>query len=354
MTDSERKPEDPPQTPLGRPGASEPPIGPEALLDLVQALGAHASDNAAQREFGVALYKQYFDELPKQCSGDETARAYLREVLAATASAVRGFSVERTTFKRGRARADRIDELRSKLLEPKFFSSPLEGENVAKIHALAIKLLPSGGVAALLYFSGALQSHPWWQVAALLLATLWVLRGDFLLTALTIALQVWVFRRSGDGHQEVADLWHSSLPRYKALAVDLLIATDRIRERYYPSGTALVPQIKWRDVHPGDIARFVASPKTALCGRTPLEVLSAIVDMHFSLDRSLPARYVPPDKRAQWANDEDGEAGSKQQARSRVVALPERPTQREAKDTKVLAPVRERKKPRMTGRGEVD
>jgi hypothetical protein len=298
MTDSVQKPEEHAPLPPARKGG-EPPICPEALLDLVQALGAHTSDNSAHKDFGTALYKQYFEELPKQCCGDETAEVYLREVLAAAASAVRGFSVERTTFKRARARTDRIDELRGKLLEPKFFSSPLEGENVAKIQSLAAKLLPSGGVAALLYFSGALQSHPWWQAAVLLLGVLWVLRGDFLLTALTIGLQVWVFRLSGNGHQEVADIWRDSFPRYKALAVDLLISTERIRERCYPNGTALVPQIKWRDVHPGDVAHFVTSPRTVLRGRSPLDVLSAIVDMHFSLDRSVPARYVRQDQRAE-------------------------------------------------------
>lgn len=305
MTDSTQKQEDHAQPSQLREGASEPPIGPEALLDLVQALGAHGSDNAAHREFGSALYKQYFDDLPKQCTSDETARAYLREVLAATASAVRGFSVERTAFKRARARTDRIDELRSKVLEPKFFSSPLDGDSAKKLHALATKLLPSGGAAALLYFSGMFLNHPWRQVGVLVAGTLWVLWGDLLLTAVTIGLQVWVFRRSGDGRQEVADIWHDSLPRYKALAIDLLISTERIRERYYPNGTALVPQVKWRDVQAGDVAHFIASSRAALGGRSLLDVLSSIVDMHFSLDRNVPARYIQKERRSQRADDDE-------------------------------------------------
>lgn len=329
MSDSTQKPEDSAQPATIREGAGEPPIGPEALLDLVQALGAHTSDNPAQKEFGAALYKQYFDELPKQYGSDETAKAYLREVLAAAASAVRGFSVERTAFKRARARNDRIDELRGKLLEPKFFSSPFDGESVKKLHALATKLLPSGGAAALLYFSGVLQNHPWWQVAVLVAGVLWVLWGDLLLTGVTIGFQVWVFRRAGDGRQEVVDIWHDSLPRYKALAIDLLISAERIRERYYPNGTALVPQIKWCEVHPGDVARFIASPKSALRGSSPLEVLSAIVDMHFSLDRGVPARYIRPDERWRWADDDDREAGNKHRARPRFLTSPGRAVGRE-------------------------
>ncbi len=337
MTDSTRKREDNAQAPQLHEVTNGPPIGPEALLDLVQALGAHGSDNAAHREFGSALYKQYFDDLPKQYSGDETALAYLREVLVATASAVRGFSVERTAFKRARARTDRIDELRSKLLEPKFFSSPLDGESVKKLHALATKLLPSGGAAVLLYFSGVLQNHPWWQVGVFVVGVLWVLWGDLLLTAVTIGLQVWVFRRSGNGHQEVADIWHDSVPRYKALAIDLLISAERIRERYYPNGPALVPQFKWRDVHAGDVARVIASSSTALDGRSPLEVLSAIVDMHFSLDRSVPARYIRSERRLHWVDDNVREEGSRHPSSEKSTVLPGRAMHREGEKPRAPA-----------------
>lgn len=309
-------------------GAQEPPIGAEALLDLVQALGAQTSDNSAQREFGVALYKQYFEELPKQYGTDDTAKTYLREVLAATASAVRGFSVERTAFKRARTRADRMEDLRGKVLDPKFLSSPLDGENIKKIHALATKLIPSGGVAALMYFSGVLRGHPWWQVIAFIIVVLWVLWGDLFLTMCTIGFQLWIFRRSGDGRREVEGIWHESVPRYKALAVDLLVSAERIRERYYPNSTALIPQIKWRDVHPGDVGNFATSPNAMLHGRTPFAVLSAIVDMHFSLDHDAEIHYVPMTQRKQAERRDNGRLGDHSTTpESSVAVLAPRPVE---------------------------
>lgn len=269
-----------------------PPIYPETLLDLIQAAGAHTSDVEGQREFGKALLRSYFEELPRQYAADERARGYLTEALACTASAIRGFSVERTAFKAARMREERIEHLRQTLLGRVVLYSPLEGERARKAYGLVAKLFGlSLGVLPQFFIPTATPAWAVFGVRAVLvaLAIAGLLFGDLVATILTLRLQQWGYRKTG---QDVQEVWLKSFPHYKALSVDFLILAERIRERYYPGAPALVPGVEWSKIPPGEVLEFVWRPLPELRGKSPADVLSRVVDMHFSLDRHVPQRYV--------------------------------------------------------------
>lgn len=271
-----------------------PPIYPETLLDMIQAAGAHTSDLEGQREFGKALLRFYFEEFPSRYADDTRARGYLTEVLACAASAIRGFSVERTAFKAARAREERLEQLRATLLGRVVMYSPLEGEKARIAYALLAKALGiSLGVVPQFFIP---PTAPGWvafglRVALFALAIAGLLFGDLVATIVTLRLQQWGYRKTG---QDVQGVWLKSFPRYKALSVDFLIAAERIRERYYPGTVALVPGVEWSKIAPGELLDFVWRPLPELSDKRPADVLSRVVDMHFSLDRSVPQRYVPP------------------------------------------------------------
>jgi hypothetical protein len=268
----------------------EPPLQPEVLVALVQALGGLTSESPEQRRFAEHLRQECFEELPKKYTGDLCASAYLREVLIAVASAVRGCAVERTAFRRARAREERLDEIRARLTEPKFFHSPIESQRWGKFYALAAKLLlPVAGTAALLR---VWQQLPWWGVLiAVALAGIWLFVGDLLLALVTVRLQLRAFRGAGDVQSDVRNVWATSLPTYKELAIQLLVFADRCRERWYPASTGLLAPLRWRDVGPSDLRDFLVQPHTQLGNRAPAEVLSHHVDLHFGI-RSEHPLYV--------------------------------------------------------------
>jgi hypothetical protein len=278
---------------VGRNRTSHPPILPESLLDLVQALGALTSDTQGQREFGESLRKYYFEELPRQFASDKTAQHYLRETLLAVASAARGFSVERTRFKAARAREEKIQSLRDRVLEPRFFFSPFDNERATKAFSILVKVLPPSAV--LWAKTGFSAVPPVWMI---ILVVAWLLFGDLLTTAVIVRLQAWSYRSVGDSQYDVAATWRKSFPRYKALAVDLLVAAERARSRYYPDYPSLLPGVNLDEVPASDLVNFLWEPNAKLGNRKPIEALSRIVDIHFSLDVQDRARYVPPDSGA--------------------------------------------------------
>lgn len=268
----------------------EPPLMPDLLVALVQALGGLTSESPEQRQFAERLHKECFEELPKRCEADPRASAYLREVLIAVASAVRGFAVERTAFRRARAREEKLDEIRARLTEPKFFHSPIDSQRWGNLYALAAKLLlPVAGTAALLR---VWRELPWWGVlVAVVLAGIWLFVGDLILALVTVRLQLRAFRGAGDVQSDVRNVWATSLPTYKELAVQLIVFADRSRERWYPASTGLLAPLRWRDVRPSDLSDFLARPNAQLGNRTPAEVLSRHVDLHFGV-RSEHPLYV--------------------------------------------------------------
>lgn len=268
-----------------------PPISSETLIDIVQALGATSSEINGQREFGAAVLKQFFEELPLKYEEDHTARAYIKEVLAVVASAVRGFAVERASFRTARTHHNKIDELCAKILEPRFFV-PFQGEFAKLVFSLFIKVVPPSVLGGLLIGAGV-KFKVWMVILGAIGIFFWILLGDFIVTYVMVRLQPWAYKKINCSTKELHELWKQSFPRYKALATDLLINAERIRERYYPDSKGLLKGIRWSEVEPGDVAAFIDKPHPSLNEQTPAMVLSAIVDVHFSLDRDVPSRYVP-------------------------------------------------------------
>lgn len=277
--------------------APKPPISSETLLDIVQALGATSSEINGQREFGQVVVKQFFEEFPQKYAEDHCARAYIKEVLAVVAAAVRGFAVERASFRTARHHHNKIDELCAKILEPRFFV-PFQGEFAKLVFSFFIKLVPISVLGGVLVSAGIKFTH--WMIAlAAIVGFFWILFGDFLVTYIMVRLQPWAYKRINSSTKELHDLWKKSFPRYKAVAIDLLINAERIRERYYPDSTGLLKGIRWNEVAAGEVATFISTSHSALGGKTPAMVLSDIVDMHFSLDAEVPSRYVSISHRAE-------------------------------------------------------
>lgn len=272
-----------------------PPISSETLLDIVQALGAVSSEISGQREFGQAVLKQFFESFPECYGQDHRARSYIREILALVASTVRGFAVERAHFRTSRIHHNKIDELCAKILEPRFFL-PFQGESTKLVFSLFIKMAPPSMLGGILIRSG-FKLNSWIIIIGTLCAILWLLFGDFIVTYVMIRLQPWAYKRINRSTKELHELWKRSFPRYKALAIDLLINAERCRERYYPGSPGLLSEVSWNDVAIGTIADFINTPNPLLNGKTPASILSEVVDMHFSLDPDVPSRYVQKSQR---------------------------------------------------------
>lgn len=276
--------------------APKPPISSEALLDIVQALGATSSEINGQREFGQVVVKQFFEDFPQKYAEDHCARAYIKEVLAVVAAAVRGFAVERASFRTARHHHNKIDELCAKILEPRFFV-PFQGEFSKLVFSFFIKLVPISALGGVLIVAGIKFTHLMIALAAIG-GFFWILFGDFLVTYIMVRLQPWAYKRINSSTKELHDLWKKSFPRYKAVAIDLLINAERIRERYYPDSAGLLKGVRWGEVAAGDVISFINTSNSVLAGKTPAMVLSDIIDIHFSLDSEVPSRYVPISRRA--------------------------------------------------------
>lgn len=259
------------------------PITPEGLIDVVQAAGAQTSENPGQKEFGTLVVKKFFDDLPKEFEKDEVARSYLREVLAATASAIRAMSVERTSFKAARARRQKVDDLRLKLLEPRFFFSPVEGEKAKTLFSVLGTLTPAGFGAFLATKFGH-EQHPYlfWVIVGVTL--FWFAYAEVLIAWSTVWLQTKVFSKMKDGHQETQEQWQKSFPRYKKICADLLLTTARVRERFYPNDPPLLGKIRLANIPAYALPGFLETPHPELQNQTPENAIQQIVDLHFSLD----------------------------------------------------------------------
>lgn len=269
---------------------SEPPIHPEALLDLVQALGGLTSESEGQRDFALKLHKAYFEELPTRFERDERASSYLREVLTAVASAVRGFAVERTAFRSVRSAEQKLEELRSRVTSAKFFHAPVDSESGAKAYAIVVKLV--GGTAGASAVVKGWSALSWWGVLAISAATLaWVLLGDLLFALLTVRLQLAAYRRTGDTDGDIRKAFHRSVTSYKELSLLLLVTAERSRDRLYPRSRRLLGDICWSAVADHELDAFLRAPNAALGKRSPAEVLSRIVDLHFGV-RSVAPFYL--------------------------------------------------------------
>lgn len=272
--------------------APAPPISPEALLDVLQALGGLTSESAPQREFALKVQKAYFEDLPAKFASDERASSYLREVLAATASAVRGFAVERTAFRAVRAREEKLEELRARVTNAKFFHAPVEGEFGTKAYAIVVKLV--GGTIGGATLLKAWAALPWWGVLLVAIATfLWLFFGDLLFALITVRLQLSAYRTTGNTEDDIRRAWSKSVDTYKELSFQLLVTSDRARDRWYPESAGPLCALRWSDAVEQGLHALLNAPNPRLGGRTPAEVLSRIVDLHFGV-RSAISLYRAP------------------------------------------------------------
>lgn len=270
--------------------SEQPPLRPESLIDLVHAIFLQTSDNSGLHAFGALVQRVYFEDLIKQYQEDSRASAYLRHILLTVGSTLKGFSSEKTRFKAVRAREEKLDELRLRLLEPKFVTAPFGKDSLGSLAGFVTKLgLSIPLVLGAFTRWGGVSSVP--GVLAIVAGLLWFLAGDFFVAALVARSRVWMAALAGDPFDPIRNAWGTSFERYKGLAVDLLIDAERIRETYYPSAAPLLEGVRWNEVSHRDLRDFVARPHPSLGGRSPAQCLSAIVDLHFGLDPKIPPRY---------------------------------------------------------------
>lgn len=144
---------------------AKPPIPIEQWVSLVLALASHRSSNEGHREFGSRVVAYVFDDLPSQVAGDETAKSYVRQMLAEVAWAVRGFSNVRDHFAKhvdsSIAAAEETKSQAKRMLE----NSPLSATSLAGKGITA--LVGAGGGAALTSLLPGLPL-PWIAVFAVL------------------------------------------------------------------------------------------------------------------------------------------------------------------------------------------
>lgn len=275
--------------------SEQPPLRPESLIDLVHASFLQTSENSGLHGFGALVQKLYFEDLVKQHQDDSRASAYLRHILLTVGSTLKGFSSEKTRFRAIRTREEKLDELRLRLLEPKFVTSPFGKDTLGVIAGVGTKL----GLSVPLVLGsfarwGGISTVP--GVLAIVGAVIWFLAGDFFTAALVARMRVWMSAVAGNPFDPIRGAWGTSFERYKGLAVDLLIDAERIREAYYPSSTPLLIGVRWSDVSHQDLRDFVLRPHPSLGNRSPSQCLSAIVDLHFGLDPKVPPRYTRLDE----------------------------------------------------------
>lgn len=146
---------------------AKPPIPIEQWVSLVLALASHRSSNEGHREFGSRVVAYVFDDLPSQAAEDETAKSYMRQMLAEVAWAVRGFSNVRDHFAKhvdsSIAVAEETKSQAKRMLE----HSPLSATSLAGKGITA--LVGAGGGAALMSWLPGVPL-PWIALFAVIVA----------------------------------------------------------------------------------------------------------------------------------------------------------------------------------------
>jgi len=210
-----------------------PPLGVEQALDLVLALPAHRSSNEKHAAFGHLLVQQYFVELKQQVKDDEKAVGYLTNVLAAIASAVRAFSVQRDMFDTAwrSLEAQRSYEIDRANHMDRY--SPFKEKGVwGKVIGFAFG---SGSVGLILVeaLEAYIRNLP---VSAILGA----LSGGVIgLLVFELIIDIWrgTLLKKVERHfpEELQARWRSEcIPRYRTILRQFLLSAIRIREEWYP------------------------------------------------------------------------------------------------------------------------
>lgn len=146
---------------------NNPPLAIEQWVSLVLALASHRSTNEGHREFGSRLVAYVFDDLPSQVAGDETAKSYVRQMLAEVAWAVRGFSNVRDHFAKHVESSIAVAEETKSQAQRMLDHSPLSATSLAGKGITA--LVGAGGGAALMSLLPGIPL-PWIAVIAVLAA----------------------------------------------------------------------------------------------------------------------------------------------------------------------------------------
>lgn len=211
---------------------SKPPLDVEQTLDLILAAAAHRSSNDKHSEFGHLIITEYFIKLRENYRDDPVAMRYLDNLMAAAASAIRAFSVERDLFgTRWQAfiqqkqfeldRANKLDEyspFKEKGIWGKFISlaggagvGAVLGELIQQYTIESGLLLPgmiiAGAISALILFDIFLN---------------WYRDRELRKIELTFPITL------------ESDWRERSLVSYRVILRQFLISAIKIREEFYP------------------------------------------------------------------------------------------------------------------------
>lgn len=209
---------------------NNPPLEIEQWVSLVLALASHRSSNEGHREFGSRVVAYVFDDLPSQVAGDETAKSYVRQMLAEVAWAVRGFSNVRDHFAKhvdsSIAVAEETKSQAKRMLE----HSPLSATSMAGKGITA--LVGAGGGAALISLLPGVPL-PWIAVIAVLVAL--GVHGAIEWVAKSMVEQA----VKALPEKTMASWSSDAQPRYEKLVRSFVAKAAVIERSHYPEQTEL-------------------------------------------------------------------------------------------------------------------
>lgn len=201
---------------------AKPPLDIEQTLDLVIGAAAHTSDTEAHSKFGLMLLEEYFSKLRDNYKDEPVSSRYLDNLFAVIASAVRGFSVERTRFSRRRSG---LEETRREQIE---HINRITSYTSVNEKGLLWKLF--GTASFLTFISKNFTDIP---------INAWLLLGlavgfiglDFFLS--------WIRKRkinkiTNGIFDKIDQEWRKSLLKYRDILRNFLILSIKVREEFYP------------------------------------------------------------------------------------------------------------------------
>ncbi len=214
-----------------------PPIDAEAALDLVLALPAHRSHNPSHAAFGKQILDEYLVGVRARYKDDPVASRYLDNLLAAVASAVRAFSVERDMFA---TRWDSISEIKKADLERvkriDGYSPFSEGNYWNK----AIAILAAGGISVPVVKKIIAETG----ITSTIAQAPIYLAGLIVLSFGVLFITDWlVFRYKATRLNRIEKLYPEELERvwrqrsmsqYRLVLRNFLLSALVLRETYYP------------------------------------------------------------------------------------------------------------------------
>ena len=267
-----------------------PPIDAEAALDLVLALPAHRSHNPSHASFGKQILDEYLVGVRARHKDDPVASRYLDNLLAAIASAVRAFSVERDMFA---TRWDGIFEIKKADLERAKridrYSPFSEGNYWNK----AIAILAAGGITVPLVkkiveemgITSTIAQAPIYLGGLIVLSFAVLFFTDWLVFRYKA---VRLARIEKLYPEEVERVWRQrSMSQYRLILRNFLLTALILRETYYPH----LPSIgHLKILETFNIHHVTSRPPASVTGELkPINelypLLDEIVERHLAFDR---------------------------------------------------------------------